>query len=101
MGNRANFVLVEPDGWRLFYSHWAGCRMLDALIGGPTLAIRYINALEQVDWWTDELWADGGAVVDLTTRTLKFFGEELTSHVPERRAVMRVLPLLWPDFTVE
>ncbi len=35
MGNTANLVLVDGDGWQLRYSHWAGCRMLDALIAGP------------------------------------------------------------------
>jgi hypothetical protein len=75
--------------------------MLDALIAGPQLARRYIEGLEHVDWWTNELWADGGAVLDLTTRTLKFFGEELMSEIPERRAIMCVLPAMWPGFTVE
>ena len=37
MGNRANFVIVNDQDWRLYYSHWGGCRMLDALIGGPDL----------------------------------------------------------------
>jgi hypothetical protein len=35
MGNRANFVIVKDQDWQLYYSHWGGCRMLDALIGGP------------------------------------------------------------------
>jgi hypothetical protein len=42
MGNRFNLVLVDRDGWQLRYSHWAGCRMLDALIAGPEMAKRYI-----------------------------------------------------------
>ena len=33
MGNRANFVIVKDQDWQLYYSHWGGCRMLDALIG--------------------------------------------------------------------
>jgi hypothetical protein len=45
MGNRANIVLVDRDGWQLRYSHWAGCRLLDALVGGPAMAKRYVLAL--------------------------------------------------------
>lgn len=45
MGNRANFVIVENQDWRLYYSHWAGCRILDVLIGGPDLALRYAQTL--------------------------------------------------------
>jgi hypothetical protein len=33
MGNRANFVVVKDQDWQLYYSHWGGCRVLDALIG--------------------------------------------------------------------
>jgi hypothetical protein len=45
MGNRTNFVIVKDHDWRLYYSHWAGCRMLDALIGGPELSLRYAASL--------------------------------------------------------
>ena len=38
MGNRANIVLMDRDGWQLRYSHWAGCRMLDALLAGRPVA---------------------------------------------------------------
>lgn len=45
MGNRANIVLVDRDGRQLRYSHWAGCRLLNALVGGPAMAKRYVLAL--------------------------------------------------------
>jgi hypothetical protein len=103
MGNRANFVIVENHDWRLYYSHWAGCRILDALIGGPELALRYVQSLRpctKADW-VDPTWADGGAVLDLDQRRLLFFGEELMmASMSERRALMAVLPVLWPDFEV-
>ena len=49
MGNRANFVIVKDQDWQLYYSHWAGCRMLDALIGGPELALRYAESLRRCE----------------------------------------------------
>jgi len=49
MGNRANFVVVKDEDWQLYYSHWGGCRMLDALIGGPELALRYADSLRRCD----------------------------------------------------
>lgn len=100
MGNRANIVLVDHDGWQLRYSHWAGCRMLDALIAGPELAERYIRALERGDFWTDELWADGGLVLDLVERKLVFFGEELMRSMNERRAMFEVLAVMWPGYSI-
>lgn len=100
MGNRANIVLVNDDGWQLRYAHWAGCRMLDALLAGPELAARYIRAQQTSEFWTDELWADGGLLLDLTAHRLLFFGEELMTTMNERRAMFEVLALLWPGYTV-
>lgn len=100
MGNRANLVLVDEDGWQLRYSHWAGCRLLDALIGGPEMAKRYVLAQDWSDFWTDELWADGGLVLDLVQRRLMFFGEELMCSMNERRAMFEVLSILWPGYSI-
>ena len=99
MGNRANLVIVENGQWQLHYSHWAGCRMLDALAFGPDFAVHYIRShrLCAKDEWTDPVWADGGALVDLDERRLLFFGDELTTTMPERRAMLGVLALTWPD----
>lgn len=100
MGNRANLVLVDQDGWQLRYSHWGGCRLLDALAAGPEMAKRYVLAQETVDWWTDELWADGGLVLDLNNRRLLFFGEELMCSMNERRAIFEVLAIVWQGFSI-
>lgn len=100
MGNRANIVLVDHDGWQLRYSHWGGCRLLDALLAGPELATRYILAQQTSDFWTDELWSDGGLVLDLVEHRLLFFGEELMSTVNERRALFAVLEMLWPGYSI-
>lgn len=102
MGNRANFVIVKDQDWQLYYSHWAGCRILDALIGGPELALRYAQSLRQSakDQWVDPVWADGGAVVDLDRRRVLFFGDELMVEMAERRTLMSVLAAVWPDYAI-
>jgi hypothetical protein len=102
MGNRANFVIVRDQDWQLYYSHWAGCRMLDALIGGPELALRYARTLRLCakNEWASPTWADGGAVVDLDRRRVLFFGDELMVEMQERRAVMSVLATVWPDYAI-
>ncbi|HTY35307.1 MAG TPA: hypothetical protein VMD50_28920 [Mycobacterium sp.] len=102
MGNRANIVIVKDQQWQLYYSHWAGCRILDALIGGPELALRYAQSLRRCaqDQWVDSLWADGGAVVDLDRRRVLFFGDELMVGMQERRALMDVLVAVWSDYAI-
>lgn len=103
MGNRANLVIVEDGDWDLYYAHWAGCRMLDALAFGADHALRYIRAhrLCPKDEWTDPLWVDGGALVDVDRRRLLFFGDELMTSMSERRAMFEVLARTWPDYAVE
>ena len=102
MGNRANFVIVKNQDWQLYYSHWGGCRMLDALVGGPELALRYAATLRRCEKndWCDPSWADGGAVVDLDRRRVLFFGEPVMMEMNERRAVMTVLAAVWPGFEI-
>lgn len=102
MGNRANFVVVENQDWRLYYAHWAGCRMLDALIGGPELALRYVDALRRCPdtEWVSAGWADGGALIDLDQRRLLFFGDELMATMEERRAMLSVLAAVWPGYAI-
>ena len=102
MGNRANFVIVKDQDWQLYYSHWAGCRIVDALIGGPELALRYAQSLRQCakDQWVDPVWADGGAVVDLDRRRMLFFGDELMVEMAQRRALLSVLAAVWPDYAI-
>lgn len=102
MGNRANFVIVENCDWQLYHAHGAGARVLDALIGGPQLALRYVRSLRArpKNDWVAPLWADGGAIVDLDRRRLLFFGDELMVGMNERCAVMAVLAALWPDYAI-
>jgi hypothetical protein len=102
MGNRANFVVVKDQDWQLYYSHWGGCRMLDALIGGADLALRYAQSLRRCakDEWTCPTWADGGALVDLDQRRVLFFGDGLMVEMAERRAMMSVLADIWPGFAI-
>ncbi|MGY4653752.1 hypothetical protein [Mycobacterium sp. URHB0021] len=102
MGNRVNFVIVKDHDWQLYYSHWAGCRILDALIGGPELALRYAASLRRCEKneWCPSTWADGGAVVDVDRRRILFFGESLMVEMNERRALMGVLATVWSDYEI-
>lgn len=76
--------------------------MLDALIGGPDFAVLYARSMEprsKTDW-VDAGWADGGAVIDLDQRRMLFFGDELMTGIPERRAMLTVLDDLWPGYEI-
>ncbi|MCO5994807.1 hypothetical protein [Actinoallomurus rhizosphaericola] len=101
MGNRANFVLVDDTGWRLYYDHWAANQICSVLVAGPEAATRFITAQlrRAPDEWLNDVWGEGGAVVDHRTRRLVFFGDDLMMDLPPKRAFLRLLPLTWPAGT--
>ncbi|TDD88656.1 hypothetical protein E1293_05970 [Actinomadura darangshiensis] len=104
MGARANFALIDEDGLRLHYSHWGADRVCSALAAGPAAAGRFIAAQHRCDDpardWLNDVWAEGGALVDETTRTLWFYGGQLLLDLPFKRAFLALLELTWPDWTV-
>ena len=101
-GKQGELVIVKDGDWQLYYSHWGGCRILDALIGGPELALRYADSLRRCDKneWCAPTWADGGAVVDLDRRRVLFFGESLMVDMSERRALMDLLTMVWSGYEI-
>ncbi len=103
MGARANYVLVDDRGWKLFYAHW-GAQFLDIhLAPGPDAARSYVEGLEPVDppvHWLDDRWAEGGFLLDFTRRKLCWFGTAEDMHeLPYRRAFQALLARTWPDWT--
>lgn len=103
MGNRANIVVVKDQEWQYVYSHCEGCRMVDLLIGGPDLALQFLESLgrrQSHDWWTDPLWCDGGAVFDFDRRRVVFFGDNLMVDMPFRRTILAALAELWPGYEI-
>jgi hypothetical protein len=102
MGARANFVLIDGDGLRLHYSHWGADQVCSALVAGPAAAGRFIAAQHRCDdpvsGWLDDVWAEGGAVVDHTARRLFFYGDQLRDSCT---GLVPGLAGLWPQWRVE
>ncbi|MBO2460788.1 hypothetical protein [Actinomadura violacea] len=104
MGARANFVLIDASRVRLHYSHWGADVVCSALVAGPAPAARFIAAQHRCDDpendWLDDVWAEGGAVVDRTARRLVFYGDQLMQDLPCKRAFLALLEATWPGWTV-
>jgi len=104
MGHRANLVIVDHDGWRLHYSHWAANGIYRWLAAGPDPAMAFVLAQRQVDvrhGWLNDVWCEGGTVVDTVARRLLWFGNDVMSDLPERRAYSRLLSETWPGWRVD
>jgi hypothetical protein len=106
VGARANYIIVDDDGWRLYYSHWGAQGIARQLAAGPRHALWFITRQQPRDpetGWLDETWAEGAALVDIPRRQLIFFGasEDIFWQFTARRAYLAVLRETWPGWTVE
>jgi hypothetical protein len=104
MGQRANLVIVENQRYQLFYNHWCANSLDNNLFWGVEHSLAFIKLQQEVSesGWLDEVWAEGGVVVDLDCKVLLFFGgEDILWNVPLRRFYLQLLKQVWTGWTVE
>lgn len=90
MGQRANLVVIRDGQWQLYYDHWCANRLDRELFWGPELATEFAQArgpVDRVSGWLDDVWCEGGAVIDHDRHVLVWFGGEDLMGDPVRRAV--------------
>lgn len=105
MGHRANLIVVRPDGGReLYYSHWRANTLDSDLFFGSSAALAFIrNQRSEAEGaeWLDEVWAEGGCVLDLSKKLLLWFGgEDVLYDVPLRRVHLELMRELWPGWEI-
>lgn len=103
MGHRANLILVQGGRHDLRYSHWAASTLPDDLFWGPRHAIAFTKAqqLRGGDGWLDDVWAEGGSVIDADRQVFRLFGgEDLRYDVPLRRLYLSLLGRVWQGWDV-
>jgi hypothetical protein len=103
MGQRANLILVEGREYQLFYSHWCANTLPRNLFWGPQHAAAFIRIQRAVDdsGWLDEVWAEGGALLDLDRKHfLLYGGEDVLYDVPLRRVYLELLGQVWKGWSV-
>ena len=105
MGSRANYVLVDERGWRLFYSHWGAQHVDRQLAAGPVHAQRFAEAQRERDPrtdWLNDVWSEGGFAMDRTVRRLVFYGGfEFMHELDYRRAYLALLGQTWPGWRID
>lgn len=100
---RANYVLAENGGWRLFYSHWAATTIHLDLIGGPGPATRFVAGQRELprdqSGWLDDVWCEGAALIDHDRREMLYYTVHLDGAV-QQLAAQLVLQRMWPGWKV-
>jgi hypothetical protein len=101
VGHRANYVLVDDGGFSLFYSHWGANRVDRDFFWGPAHALDFVRKQDPTNEWLDEVWCEGGALIDVPKRVLLFFGGEDICHDPLRhRVTLALMRRPWAGWTV-
>lgn len=105
MGQRANLAIITEQGTELYYTHWRANTLDRDLFWGPAHAIDFIRqqrSEEEGAEILDEVWAEGGAVVDETRQTLLWFGgQDISYDVLRRRVHLALMGRLWQGWTIE
>ena len=104
MGQRANLITIENGDYTLRYDHWCANRLDEILFWGAGHALDYFDAQETVgaDGWLDDVWAEGGAVLDLDKRHLLWWGgEDVLFELPVRRVFLKLQRKIWDGWTIE
>jgi hypothetical protein len=98
MGHRANLILVENDDYQLFYCHWCALSIPQEVFWGPRFALGFMrqqNAVNKNDW-LDDVWAEGGVLIDIQKQALLVWGgESLNYDVVLRRMYLALLQENW------
>jgi hypothetical protein len=101
MGQRASYVVVEEGRIDLYYSHWGAPSIPEHLLAGPDGMLAYIRRVVTIDKLLDDVWAEGAVLLDRDHRRLLFWGGEDIAIAPHlRRALLPILRLLWPGWSV-
>ncbi len=104
MGHRANFVIIKNGQWNLYYDHWIANRLESELFWGPEYASQIIESMhlqEDKFDWLDETWCEGGAVLDVDSKVLLWFGgEDIYYDIFLRRSFLNLMEPNWPDWHI-
>jgi hypothetical protein len=102
MGQRANILVIEGGARQLWYSHWAANTLPQDLFPGPGHALRFARRQEPTSEWLDEVWCEGGAVIDVDRRVLLLFGGEDLLYDPALRSTyLELLAETWTGYTLQ
>src|SRR5689334_9883307 len=99
MGQRANLIIVKDNGYDIYYSHWCANTLPTDMFWGPEHGINFIKNQKKVEpenGWLDDIWAEGGAVIDLDKKVfLLYGGEDILYNIPLRRLYLKLINQVW------
>jgi hypothetical protein len=104
MGQRANLIIVRNKSYELYYSHWCANTLPKDLFWGEQYAIKFIEMQTKVDesGWLDDVWAEGGAILDLDKKKLIIYGgEDILYDIPLRNLYLKLMRNTWYEWEIQ
>ncbi len=74
MGARADYMLIEDGAIDIYYDKWGAQGVPAVVIDGSEATIASIRELAPTESLMDDIWAEGGILLDMDRRELLFFG---------------------------
>lgn len=104
MGHRANLILVDTTGYHLHYCHWCSNQITRDVFWGAEFTIPYIlqqRLVNHEDGWLDDVWAEGGVLVDTARRVVLLYGgEDIQYFIPLRRLYLELMAETWSGWEI-
>lgn len=101
LGNRANYVIIENRHAHIFFSRWGALDIPSVMLSGAEATLAYMRQLTPIDSLLNNVWAEGGILLDVDTHHALFWGgDSIALHPYLRRPLLAVLPLLWPGWSI-
>lgn len=79
----------------MFYSHWGAVTVAEDIFRGPARTEEFIRANEPTTEWLDDVWAQGGVVLDQDHRRLTYYYFEWPHDEDVRRVYESLLAETW------
>jgi hypothetical protein len=104
MGQRANLIILDKGEYTLYFDHSCADRLDEILFWGADYALDYFLTRKKFGdrYWLDNIWAEGGAVLDLDKNHLLWWGgEDIINDVILRRVHLKLQKKVWGNWTIE
>lgn len=101
MGHRANLVLIENNKPKIYYSHWDGNKIPNILAQGMDFCEKYFVTLNEDHGLMDNAWAEGGILIDKSTKKILFFdGEFLDTIALQNKFISFLQQNIWINWSI-
>lgn len=97
MGHRASYAVLENGELRLFYSHWGALTVPMDVFWGPGYTEAFIASLEEVDFWQDDVFGEGGIGLNKDERVMTYFGCDALAWGPVGELFDEIVTAWWAE----